>query len=241
MWARWPVCRAVLFDLYGTLADLETDEDDPAVWRGLADWAKANIGRRQPWEQMRLAYRNLCEEKAKIHGAGFILREVFGELLGSGATNEDVRGFAHEFRRLSTCSLKLRPYSVPLLRQVRRDGIRLALVSNTEGILTDFDLNRLGLRQYFDAIVLSSEVGFAKPDRRILQVALEELSCSPSSTVFVGDSWDMDMKASIALNIPCIIIISDQPRPPEGDGVKVAFSRPVLEDIYVNIMKILPQ
>ena len=35
--------KAVLFDFYGTLADIKTDEANPFLWQKLADWLAANM------------------------------------------------------------------------------------------------------------------------------------------------------------------------------------------------------
>ena len=59
----------------------------------------------------------------------------------------------------------------PVLRRLRDRGLRLGVVSNFDGRLRRL-LDALGLASAFDAVVLSSECGFAKPDRRIFEAAL---------------------------------------------------------------------
>jgi putative hydrolase of the HAD superfamily len=49
------------------------------------------------------------------------------------------------------------------------------------------------LAQYFDAILISGEVGIGKPDTRLFMLALEALETSPAEAVMVGDSLARDI------------------------------------------------
>lgn len=81
-----------------------------------------------------------------------------------------------------------RPYddAVPFLRQLRSNGIKIALVSNcadnTRTLLTDLNLAPLS-----DHIILSCEIGFAKPSPEIYAYALETLGTPPEDAVMVDD------------------------------------------------------
>lgn len=232
--------RAVLFDLYGTLVDLRTDEEDPSLWQGLCDWLNANLGAQVATaDDLHHDYARLIKENARLHGEGFILPKVFSQILGPGATERDISSFADEFRRLSTRSLRLRPYTIPLLTRLRQvDQVRLGVVSNTEGLFTNYDIDRLGIRKFFDVIVLSSEVGVAKPDPEILNKSLRWLSTSPDLAVFVGDTLETDLMAARALGIPCIIITGEHHQPGDTDQ-SVRFVQPALEDIYTELTRLL--
>ncbi|HEX3646811.1 MAG TPA: HAD-IA family hydrolase [Pseudonocardiaceae bacterium] len=61
----------------------------------------------------------------------------------------------------------------------RRHGLRTALVSNADSLDVPDGL--------FDTVVISGEVGVAKPDRRIFQLAAERLGLEPAECVFVDD------------------------------------------------------
>jgi len=59
---------------------------------------------------------------------------------------DDVMGLAREFRSATTVSLTIRTYTVELLSLLRNENKRLALISNTESLLTDYDLDVLGIK-----------------------------------------------------------------------------------------------
>jgi putative hydrolase of the HAD superfamily len=70
-----------------------------------------------------------------------------------------------------------------LLRSLRRIGVRIAMLSNSWGN----DYPRELFRDLFDAVIISSEVGMRKPEKRIFKHALATLDLTPGQCVFVDD------------------------------------------------------
>lgn len=178
--------KAVLFDLYGTLADVRVDEEAPRFWEALALEAFDPRSHRSGQELQGL-YLRLLHEVAEEHAEGFMLDAVFAGMLAScdiDPAPAAVAVFARTFRRLSLACLEKKPYSDDLLRTIQSAGYTLGLVSNTEALLTDYDLELLGLQDRFDALVLSSRVGLKKPDRSIFELALKRLRVAPSECIF---------------------------------------------------------
>lgn len=74
-----------------------------------------------------------------------------------------------------------------------RENYRLVLVTNGTPDLQREKIQGANLARFFDAILISGEVGVGKPDCRIFELALEELAASPSETVMIGDSLSRDI------------------------------------------------
>lgn len=89
---------------------------------------------------------------------------------------------------------------LPCLERWRRHGLRLAVVSNFDSRLHDL-LEGLGLRTHLDAVVISSEVGAAKPSARPFVVALDQLGLAPSEAWHIGDSQE-DGQGATAAGLP---------------------------------------
>lgn len=75
-----------------------------------------------------------------------------------------------------------------VLRVLRGRGIATGLVSNWDTSCRSV-LEQTGLAPYLDPIVVSSEVGVEKPDRRIFEKALELSGDSPEHCLYVGDNY----------------------------------------------------
>ena len=84
-------------------------------------------------------------------------------------------------------------------------GYKLGIIANQK-LGTAERLENWGLRQYFDVIVSSAEIGYAKPDKRIFEKALEMAGCTTRESVMVGDRLDNDMIPAKALGMRTVWI-----------------------------------
>ncbi|WP_039785717.1 HAD-IA family hydrolase [Actinoalloteichus spitiensis] len=74
------------------------------------------------------------------------------------------------------------PPLLAAVRRLRRRGVRTAVLSNAQGYPSD-----VGWRADFDAVVVSGEIGWGKPDPRAYRLAAARLGVAPSRCVFVDD------------------------------------------------------
>jgi HAD superfamily hydrolase (TIGR01509 family) len=84
------------------------------------------------------------------------------------------------------------PHAVEVLRGLREDGWRTALVSNTvgePGASIRPVLERMGLTELLDVLVFSDELPWTKPAPEIFLRATERSRVAPERTVHVGDGW----------------------------------------------------
>ena len=202
------VRRAVIFDLYGTLVDLEVNEDTLVFWNALAS-DLIGSERHVSGQALKDAFMRLVRKASGHTGKGFMLNAVFSgmlEELGLIPTPDNISLFADKFRKYSITHLSKKNYADDLLCAIRTSGYKLGLVSNTEALLTAYDLRVLSLPERFDAIVLSSSVGFKKPDKRIFQIILGRLGAQPKDCVFVGDTFDDDIAGALNAGIDTVFL-----------------------------------
>lgn len=112
-------------------------------------------------------------------------REIVRAALGDAAADGPC------FDALFACYAGAEPWQlVPgardALATVRSTGARLAIVSNMDARLPGV-LASLGLGEAFDARVLPSTCGLAKPDPRIFAAALRELGVARELALYIGD------------------------------------------------------
>ena len=85
------------------------------------------------------------------------------------------------------------PHHGPLLRRLA-ERYKLAVVSNFDYTPTALDiLERAGVTDLFQTIVVSDEIGWRKPRRDIFDAALSRLGVRASESLFIGDRADMDV------------------------------------------------
>jgi putative hydrolase of the HAD superfamily len=202
------VRRAVIFDLYGTLVDLKVNEDTPHFWNALAfDFFGSE--RHVSGEVLKDTFMRLVREVSGHIGEGFMLDTVFSgmlEELGRTPTPDNISLFADKFRKYSVTHLSKKNYADDLLCAIRTSGYKLGLVSNTEALLTAYDLKVLGLLEKFDVLVLSSSIGVKKPDKRIFEIVLGRLEARPTECVFVGDTFDDDIAGALNAGMDTVFL-----------------------------------
>jgi len=90
---------------------------------------------------------------------------------------------------------QLLPGALDLVRELAKN-FPLALVTNGIAAVQNKRFAASPITPYFQAIVISEEVGVAKPDPRIFAPALEKIGVSPGEVLYVGDSVTSDMAAA---------------------------------------------
>jgi putative hydrolase of the HAD superfamily len=86
--------------------------------------------------------------------------------------------------------------ALPCLRALRSLGLRLAAITNAAGDHQRAKLGALGLESVFDAVLISGELGVAKPHRAIFRRACRALGVLPAQAVHVGDQLDTDAEGA---------------------------------------------
>jgi HAD superfamily hydrolase (TIGR01549 family) len=93
------------------------------------------------------------------------------------------------------------PHHRPLLERLARHH-RLAVVSNFDYTPTALAiLDAGGVRDLFDAIVVSDEVGWRKPRADIFEAAFRRTGAEPRRTLFVGDRADIDVVGALGVGM----------------------------------------
>ena len=124
-------------------------------------------------------------------------REVVGmacEEVGLGRSTTAEKIAAH-YRARRDEEIRPFPDAVETVRWLRDGGCRLALLTNGAGAPQRSKIERFGLAELFDAILIEGELGFGKPDPRVYVRALAELGAEPAQAWMVGDNLEWDVAA----------------------------------------------
>jgi HAD superfamily hydrolase (TIGR01509 family) len=94
---------------------------------------------------------------------------------------------------------------VEALLLVRAAGVRVAVVSNSEGMLEAL-LADLGLMPGLDLVIDSGVVGIEKPDPRIFRIALDRFGVPPGRALHLGDNFATDVLGARAAGLRVALI-----------------------------------
>jgi putative hydrolase of the HAD superfamily len=114
------------------------------------------------------------------------------------------------------------------LGRLRAAGLRLVVASNWDASL-DAVLDRAGLLEAVDGVVISAAAGFAKPDPRLLQSALLLAGVEPSRAVHVGDGFREDVGAALGAGVRPVLLARDG----RAGEVEYGTGEPLLPELLV--------
>jgi putative hydrolase of the HAD superfamily len=186
---------AVVFDLWQTLA--RWPEEEGRVFR--RRWAESigvSVERLdERWYASEVYERR---ESGPIRDALTLLYEE----LGCDADVEEVFGWRLDLTRRA---LRPEPGVVETLAELRRRGVSVGLISNcTEDVALVWDDTPFaGL---LDAAVFSATAGLMKPDRRIYELACEQLGVDPTGTLFVGDGANDELRGAERVGMTPVLV-----------------------------------
>lgn len=208
-----PQIQAIIFDLYGTLIDISTNEDKNDVYDFLArylqyyDFNFSSDKLRKAFESEKAA--NLSARHERFPEVNF--QEVFEELLKrEGSPNSFlIKSCCKLFRLLSREKFQLFPDCIPVLKEMKAKGYPLGMVSNAQKVFTANEIRILGLQQYFKHMVFSTRYGITKPDHRLFVIACAMLDVKPENAVYIGDNPNNDVTGAKKIGMTSILLSRD--------------------------------
>lgn len=92
------------------------------------------------------------------------------------------------------------------LEHFKKEGYKLALISNTDNFSIEKVIDKFGLSKYFDAVILSYECGLLKTNPKMFDLALEKLGVKKAEAIMVGDSIETDIEGATKAGVKAVLI-----------------------------------
>lgn len=202
--------RGVFFDLGGTLADISAWDSDEAYAYDLEVLKSlgCNLTLRQCREEFLKARRQLeklCMGSPARHHSGIVFSTVCRNL---GLEADPALAVSVDCRVLNELlkAAKVADGAIEVLEQVHASGRKTALVCNGAVMRTGMLIDRLGLRKFFDTVVISEEVGYEKCTGAPFRAALRRLKLLPEHVIMVGDDPYEDVEGAKKAGIKPVLL-----------------------------------
>jgi len=186
--------KACVFDAYGTLFDLAS------AARACRDVLGDNVDRVTAlWRDKQIQYTWL--RAAQCRHADFW--QVTGEALDFTLETLGLADAALR-ERLMSLYLALEPFPEvrEVLQQVRRAGLRTAILSNGTPAMLDAVVAAAKLNALFDAVLSVESVGVFKPHPKVYQLACERLNLAPAAISFQSsNAWDAHAASAFGMRV----------------------------------------
>ena len=207
----------LIFDLYGTLVDIHTEES-LEVWEKTALYF-GYYGAHYTAEALKDAFEAEIYSRKASAGQSYEcfpdipFHEVMADLFRAKGIHADADALgiqaAQLFRICSTEYIRLYPNVLASLAALRQKGYRLWLLSNAQEMFTRFELSHLCLADAFNGIYISSQFGYRKPDVRFFNALIKEQNLNPETCLMIGNDRQTDIAGAKAAGIATFYMHTD--------------------------------
>lgn len=205
-----------IFDLYGTLVDIRTDESADEFWKKVADLYKS-YGAKYDAKELKTYYHKFAKrEERLLHFAHpfyknieIDLERVFKRLYKKKGVNADkktIEDTAVKFRKASTDFIKLYDGVVDLLQSLKNAGKNVYLLSNAQRCFTYPELVELGIVDYFDGIFISSDHSCCKPGKVFFEKLIKNYNLEKNRSIMIGNDCISDMGGAKKVGLDALYI-----------------------------------
>lgn len=217
-----------IFDLYGTLVDIHTDEEKPALWKAMA-FLFSMTGASYTPDVLRRRYGELVDEETELELAAAGKRLNGGELLpqeteiqlshvfvrlleerGVKADQAQLGQIGMTFRSLSLEYIRLYEKVPKLLAGLRAEGKQIYLLSNAQRMFTEPEMRMLGIYDCFDGILYSSDAGVKKPSPYFFDALFQKYGLKKEESVMIGNEYRADILGARAYGIRSLYVHTAQ-------------------------------
>lgn len=206
-----------IFDLYGTLIDIKTDEHAPDTWIKWAKWLDereivhpAPMLMHDEFFEMDMAARDKARGEGVFTHPEIDVIPIYRTMFLEYGNPEDMitaellddAGYA--FRTASREYMKLFPNVIGFLEKIKGSGRHAYILSNAQRCYTLPEIKYFGLDKAVDDYLISSDYGCMKPDILFYNELINRYNMDCERTVMIGDSHENDYEGGINAGINAI-------------------------------------
>ena len=216
----------LIFDLYGTLVDIHTEEND-LVWEKTALYF-GFYGAHYTTQELKNAFQSELRAREAKAGQSYEcfpdipFEQIMAALFRAKGLEEhaDELGInaAQLFRICSIEYVNLYPGALEALAQLRQKGYRLWLLSNAQRIFTEYELRHLGLGEQLDGIYISSDYRCRKPDARFYRALMEEQGLKLENCLMIGNDRQTDIAGARGLGMATLYMHTNLTPPDQTEA-----------------------
>ncbi len=231
-----------IFDLYGTLVDIHTNEQKPYLWKKMCDLF-ASFGADYAPAECRKTYFSTILRLEKEMGTEFpeiCIEDVFKEMLvakGVTPSGQYIFSLGNMFRILSRDYIRLYPGVKEFLEALKKQGKGVYLLSNAQRMFTDPEMHVLGLVKYFDGIFYSSDIGTKKPAADFMEQLLSKYGLDRKKSIMIGNDISCDVGVALACQMDSLYIHSNISPALDGKDIPATFS--ILDGDFTKISSLI--
>ena len=206
--------RGILFDLDFTLVD------NDRAWRELWPPVAKRFAERYPgfdpdeFQRRSFEFADRHYElllRGEIDFDTYRRNYVSHGLEPWGEVSDDLLHAYNDARNRSVDLIELYDDAVETIRELRKHGLKIGILTNGPSELQRRKLRRIGIEQEVDAVAVSEEIGATKPDPEAYRRAVAMLGLEPNEVAMVGDDIEKDVAGALAAGLAAAVWVERRP------------------------------
>lgn len=209
-----------VFDLYGTLIDIHTDEHAAKTWKKWCKYLDSKNIKHPAYYRFRSDFFALDKKYRKVKSIELntlfpeidiidVYRELFIEYGNPSYGDDFLNEVAYAFRVASRDYIKLFPNAKQYLEMLTRGGKHTYILSNAQRSYTWPEIEMFELDTITTDQLISSDYGYMKPERAYFDILINRYNMNRASVIMHGDSYESDVRGAHAAQIDSVHLFGD--------------------------------
>lgn len=196
-----------IFDLYGTLIDLHTDERSTLTWKKWMKWLDDNNIKhtfypifRHSFFKMDKLFRADARKNPEISWPEIDVIDIYRILFtkyGNNLNEDALNKASYAFRFASIEYIRLYPGVKEYLKKLRSIGKKIYILSNAQASYTRPEIIKFELDKLVDDYYLSSDYKCMKPDIKYYNTIINDKKLNTERSIMIGDNNISDIQGAI--------------------------------------------
>ena len=231
-----------IFDLYGTLVDIHTNENKNYLWKKVSDLFSC-FGASYTPAECRKAYFSTISVLEKNTGnpyAEIEIEDVFKEMLvkkNAQPTEQYIFTLGTAFRVISRDYLCLYPGVSDFLHALKNAGKGVYLLSNAQRMFTEPEMRVLDIMDLFDGIFYSSDIGVKKPSADFMEQLLSKYHLDKKKSIMIGNDISCDVGVANACQMDSLYIHSNISPALTGEPIPATYT--ILDGDFTKVSSLI--
>lgn len=199
-----------LFDLYGTLMEIETNEETDYVWEKMALYYGYSGSYYEPYE-LKESYQKSVKKMVNDYGefADIDIQDVFYKLFRDSEVKpkkKAPREAAKVFRVLTTEKLALYEGVIDMLMALKNQKKNIYIAANAQSAFALLELKNCSIKKYFDDFFFSSDLHIKKPDKEFYERIFTDEKLDKKESIIISADYDNDILLAKEIGVDALYI-----------------------------------
>jgi putative hydrolase of the HAD superfamily len=188
-----------IFDLFHTLTTVES------MWAKIPITCEMLGVSKEKWHEQLL--EKSLERLIGLEKDPYTIIRKMAHAIDPAISEDKIRAATESrIKRFESALVNIPLSTQETIKKLKSQNKKIGLISNAD-VGEKAGWNKSPIAPYFDSVIFSCDVGYAKPDKRIYEISLKELNELPENCIFVGDGGSSELRAAKSFGMTTVMVV----------------------------------